>query len=207
MSTSAGELRFVDERGFSYFAQVDTTKTSFGGVITQRFSGAITEFAAPDSQFPDGSVVVKGTITGSVGDSGNVFDALIDPDDRLLSTVGGFRDIFAFYDSVYQRNSSLALVSGTWRDGTGVTYSIDGNGAIFGQTSAGCVYDGQVSLIDSNNNLYRVHIDVSSCQDEDGSFTGLGALFGDAESGDNERFLFLGNESDIKALTLDLSRM
>ncbi|MGD8510593.1 MAG: hypothetical protein PVI16_03140, partial [Gammaproteobacteria bacterium] len=96
--------------------------------------------------------------------------------------------------------------SDTWRDDSGTTYTIDADGSIFGQNASGCVYDGQISLIDVDYNVYRVEINTSSCQEEDGSFSGLGALFDNAEAGENGRFVFLGSEAGIKALTLDLTR-
>jgi hypothetical protein len=192
ISTSAGELRFVDDRGVSFFAQVQQIGYSF---VTPDAS----LFAAPGSVLSSGSSVVNGPVEAAIYEQEAIgMDVLIDTDDVLLFQ--------ARYSEIHRRNSSLARISDTWRDDSGTTYTIDADGSIFGQNASGCVYDGQISLIDVDYNVYRVEINTSSCQEEDGSFSGLGALFDNAEAGENGRFVFLGSEAGIKALTLDLTR-
>ena len=199
VSTSTGEMRFVDELGASYVAQVETSKFSFSGITYQDFSGTVVEFAAPGLQFADGSTVVKGTITGRIFEE--YIDALIDPD------VGGFRNIFAVPDDLYARNSSLALVSGTWEDDVGSIYNIDSGGALFGQDTSGCVYDGSVSIIDADVNVYRINIAVSSCVDADGTYIGLGVLDDLVAVGDNRVLVLNANNGDVAAITLALEKL
>lgn len=198
-STSRGELRFVDELGASYVAQVDTKKFSFQGFTYQNFSGNVIEFAAPGLQFSDGSTVVNGTITGTISEG--FIDALIDPD------VGGFRQIFASYDDLYERDSDLGLMAGTWEDESGSTFNIDQDGAIFGQDSSACVYDGSVSIIDANFNVYRIRINVSNCDDASGSYSGLGVVDDLLAVGDSRKLLVNVNNADIDTIAVALGKL
>jgi hypothetical protein len=199
VSTSAGEMRFVDELGASYVAQVETSKFSFSGTTYQNFSGTVVEFAAPGLQFADGSSVVKGTITGRISEDS--IDALIDPD------VGGFRNIFALPDDLYARSSSLASVSGTWEDDVGNIYNIDPGGVLFGQDTSGCVYNGSVSIIDADVNVYRINVAISSCADAVGTYIGLGVLDDLVEVADNRALVLNANNGDIAAITLALEKL
>ena len=199
VSTSAGEMRFVDELGASYVAQVETSKFGSEGTTFQNFSGTVIEFAAPGVQFADGSTGVKGTITGTIWEE--AIDALIDPD------VGGFRNILALYDDLYERDSNLGIVTGTWEDESGNTFSIDQDGAIFGQDALGCVYDGAVSIIETNFNVYRLTVTVSNCQDANGTYNGLGVVDDLLAAGDSRQLIFNGNYADIAALTMVLGKL
>lgn len=193
ISTSAGELRFVDERNVSFAAQVQQIGYDFADPNASLF-------AAPGSVFSNGSTVVHGPVQAAIYEQEAIgMDVLADADEGLIFQ--------ARYSTIHRRNSSLTRVSDTWRDESDNTYTIDANGYIFGQNARGCVYDGQISLIDTDYNVYRVEMNTSSCEEHDGSFSGLGALFDNAEAGENGRFVFLGSEADTKALTLDLSRM
>ena len=202
VSTSNGEMRFVDEQGTSYVAQVDTRKFRWDGSSEtyQNFSGTITEFAAPGSQLADGGAVMKGQITGSIFSDG-CLNGGIYPDE------GGFRDIWTCYDALYERDSDLARVSGTWRDPSRNTFTIDETGAMFGQDSSGCVYDGAVSIIDSAFNVYRVTVGLSNCADRDGAYTGLAVVDDLLAAGDGRKLVMNTNNADVAALTMVLEKL
>ncbi len=202
VSTSSGEMRFVDEQGTSYVAQVDTRKFQWDGTSDtfQDFSGTITEFAAPGSQLADGGTVVKGQITGSIYSDG-CLNASIDPDE------GGFRNIWTCYDALYERDSDLARVSGTWRDPSRNTFTIDETGAMFGQDSSGCVYDGAVSIIDSAFNVYRVTVGLSNCADRDRAYAGLAVVDDLLAAGDGRKLVMNTNNTDVAALTMVLEKL
>ena len=55
------------------------------------------------------------------------------------------------------------------------SFVIDANGVITGNSAAGCVLDGQVTIIDATFNAYGVTLDVASCGGLDGMYDGLGA--------------------------------
>jgi hypothetical protein len=107
-------------------------------------------------------------------------------------------------DSVYMRESSLAILAGTYT-GLKDTYSlaIDSRGAMFYQNSrTGCVGNGSAELIDPGFNMYRVEIEIENCTAQlavelNGlTFTGLGYL---GDSGDGDR-------NDVAALVLSTVR-
>ena len=88
------------------------------------------------------------------------------------------------YDSDHERDSSLALIAGTYtlsfRPLTNVL-SIDANGTLFGMydNSFKCTVNGSVALIDPAYNLYRFEWQISACQSpftrfEGATFSGLG---------------------------------
>jgi hypothetical protein len=67
------------------------------------------------------------------------------------------------YDNLYDRDSSLTTIAGIYNDFTEIL-TIDANGVLFEQNSlTGCVYNGQVSIIDSNFNAYDILLDISGC--------------------------------------------
>lgn len=69
------------------------------------------------------------------------------------------------YDAIYERPSSLALVAGTWRDTSvrGREWRIDAAGAFSGSDGSGCVFQGNIRVIDPARNLYRVDYTVAQC--------------------------------------------
>ena len=85
------------------------------------------------------------------------------------------------YQDVYERDSSLATVSGLFDGGIVVT-EISSDGMLFAQYSINnCVANGRVSIIDSNFNLYDVQFTVNSCTGiydvlNGVSFAGIGIL-------------------------------
>ncbi len=202
VSTSSGEMRFVDEQGTSYVAQVDARKFRWDGTndTFQNFTGTITEFAAPGSQLADGGTVVKGQITGSIYSDG-CLNAEIYPDE------GGVRNIWTCYDALYERDSDLSRVSGSWRDASRNTFTIDETGAMFGQDSSGCVYDGAISIIDPAFNVYRVTIGLSNCPERDGAFVGLAVVDDLLAVGDGRKLLMNTNNADVAALTMILEKL
>jgi hypothetical protein len=193
ISTSAGELRIMDDRGVSLFAQVQQVGYDF-------VDPDASLFAVPGSVFSSGTSVVNGPVNAAIYEQEAIGMG-------VLPNTGDELYFQALYSEIHRRNSSLTRVSDTWQDESDNTYTIDADGSIFGQNARGCVYDGQISLIDMDYNVYRVEINTSSCQEENGNFSGLGAVFDDAEAGENGRLLILASEGDIRALTLDLSRM
>ena len=68
---------------------------------------------------------------------------------------------FAACNALYQRDSSLATLAGTYLGGN-TTLAIDDQGVIFYQRSS-CVGSGTAELIDPDFNMYRMQIEVSSC--------------------------------------------
>jgi len=88
------------------------------------------------------------------------------------------------YRNIYEIDSSLDSTSGIWiysEAAAGgalytVTLDIDANGTLFGTDTGGCVYGGQLALIDDQFNSYQVNFNVSSCIRKNGDYSGLAYL-------------------------------
>jgi hypothetical protein len=77
---------------------------------------------------------------------------------------GEFTGTFSFaYDALYERESSLAILAGTYTTPT-ASLSIDDQGALFYQSSdTFCVGNGSAAVIDPDFNMYRLRIELASC--------------------------------------------
>lgn len=168
--TETGELRFITEDGAQQVGRI----SSAGSVI----NGEVTEYTASTAP-------VSGTITGEISARNTLSGS---------AQFGGVTtSTFSFkYDTLYERDSSLAVVSGIYSDTDGIgyteTYTIESDGTITGSDTDGCVFGGLVSILDPNYNMYRVQLTVSNCADLDGTYTGLGAL-SDANGSENDTFI------------------
>ena len=88
------------------------------------------------------------------------------------------------YRNIYENSSSLDSTSGIWMYSEAspggalyiVTLDIDANGALFGTDTGGCVYGGQLALIDDQFNSYQANFNVSSCITKNGDYSGLAYL-------------------------------
>jgi hypothetical protein len=133
-------------------------------------TGTGTLYAAPGTTLPDGSTFAPLTITGTI--SGDSLDLTINAAGVSISLPT------TFVASVYDRGSALATVAGTYATfdifGDPASFSVDANGVIFSQSAAGCVSNGQISIIDANFNAYDVTLDVTLCGALNGMYDGLG---------------------------------
>ena len=121
--------------------------------------------------------------------------------DRHFPVNAGFfgvrRNFSLVYDELYERDSSLATLSGMYT-GTGDSLTIDATGALFYQSSVtDCVGNGSASLLYPAFNLYSLKITLESCSGNDAarngmSYTGLAYL---ADSG-------TGASSDVLVLAM-----
>lgn len=175
LSLDTGESRFIDELGTQYVANFTVNGTSFSGT----FFGV----AQLGETFIDGSVVATGNMSGTISERNRISGSY------TVST-GERGSLNLFYNSIYDRDSSLSLLAGTWIDADQDTFTVGAQGEIFGQDSLGCVYTGQVSIINPDNNAYRVQLNVSSCGTFNGSYSGLGVLDDYQVASDNRLFIF-----------------
>lgn len=150
-------------------------------------SGSLTAYAAPGYVLSDGSATADYSITG-----GTVAERM-----SLSMTVtggGATGSVSATFDPIYDRNSSLAAVAGSYTsftvDGAPASFSIAEDGGLFAQSESGCVANGQVSVIDPNTNGYSVEAIVSSCPGLDGEYSGLAVTTDYSADGANDVFLF-----------------
>ena len=82
------------------------------------------------------------------------------------------------FDNSYDRGSDLTTIAAVYTSfdifGDMSSFAIDNTGAIFGNSSAGCVLNGQVTIIDAAFNAYDVTLDVANCAGLNGMYDGLG---------------------------------
>lgn len=166
------EMRFINQAG-----------TQLSGTADVNGNFLMTDMLA---FAPLGQVFPDGTSGGLVNVRGVVSDQI-----ALDGTFFGVGDVGTFdltYDPIYERDSSLDRIQGSWSltDATGLTLviNIDASGGLLGTNSIGCGYAGDVSLIDSNVNAYRAALDVTFCGAFNGAYTGLATLIDSAALND-----------------------
>ena len=189
ITLSTGESRYIDSQGAQYVADIT--------VDGNAFSGASFAFAPRGGTFINGSPTTTGSMSGTLVERSSA--------SATYSLDTGEQGTFElFYDSAYERSSSLAKMSGTWTDPQSNTFTVDANGSIFGQDGFGCVYTGNVSIIDPLYNVYRLTINVTNCADINGTYTGLGTIGDRVAANDDQLFIFqVSNDSWALTSTLE----
>ncbi len=136
-----------------------------------QFNATMAGYMYPGSRFPDGSnygtwsmmaQYANGTWSGQFNGSG---------DNTTFS--------FSMHPA-YDRPASLDVLAGTYTRTTSVGYtmtmSVTQGGQLTGSDSRGCVFNGTVTVPDSNHNLYQIAATVTSCGILDGDYQGHGTL-------------------------------
>lgn len=122
----------------------------------------------------DGAPFDRATISGTLADKQVIA--------QFMTENAGDTGILALtYNSVYERNSSIDLLQGSWqfidRDGLEIQWIID-HGIIAGKDSDQCEYSGVVSLIDPEFNAYLLDMQINECSSVNGAYRGLAYLDG-----------------------------
>ncbi len=164
--TETGEIRFLTDDGEQTLGNV----TVDGGA----FNASLTSYAPIGTVFAqNNSSVISGTALGTVAEKSSL--------SGTTSYSGSVTSTFTFsYDSIYERNSSLSSVAGTYSDTDGFgyteTYSIDSLGNISGSDTNGCQFSGRIQILDSNYNVYRINLTVTNCSVANDTYSGLATL-------------------------------
>jgi len=157
-------------------------------------------YAAPGTTWLDSSTVTDLTTDGTV-DGRNTFSG-------TWSTASGESGTFDFfYDTEYEKPSSLAVLEGTWTayDDMGIavaTFTIDAQGAFTAQNTSGCSSTGQFLIIDASYNAYEVNSTIANCFIA-GDYSGL-AVLGDLNATNDALSLAISN--DARAIVVDLEK-
>lgn len=171
LSTETGRMHWLapatGEQGFG-------TGTVSGSNVTINYT-----YVAPFGYtLADGSTFATCTATGTIQQRQSLAVTI----SCSTGNGGSFNNSATLaYDSLYDRDSSLATIAGNYDD-FGNVLNVSSSGVIFEQIPAtGCVVNGQVSIIDSRYNSYDVSITYSSCAGANAilngaTFTGLGIL-------------------------------
>jgi len=191
VSTDDGEMRGVNGAGSIYHAHVNVSGVTF--------SGNIRVFAPPGTTFTDGSTVTTGDLQGTI-------DERAEAEGTFTLGTGDTGMFTLVYDDLYERNSSLVLVGGMWTDMSGTVFTVTAEGAIFAQDGLGCVYEGQMSIIDAAYDVYDVEVHVTQCGLYDGAYHGLGVLDDIAFEGDNDGLIVIMSNDELAQVLL-LERM
>lgn len=167
VATEDGRFRFIS---FDTGGQFTGTADTNGNVVT----GTGLAYAALGTTWLNGSVVT------SLGIGGSVSERSTFTGDWSAGT-GETGSFSLSYDNFYDRDSSLDITAGTWTsfDGFGNpdgSYTIGTNGAISGQDVYGCLYSGNVTIIDSRYDVYNISITASNCGGANGTYTGLSVI-------------------------------
>ena len=175
VSTDDGRFRFLSADTLGQFVGTfDASGTSL--------SGSGVGIAPVGSTWLDDSTTIDiaftGTISERVSMSGN------------WSGGTGETGTFSFaYDGIYERGSSLSTVAGSWvsldefNNPVG-SITIDAEGRMDAQDAAGCLYSGDVSIINPSYNAYNLSLTVTSCGEFNGAYSGL-AVVADAAATDD----------------------
>jgi len=161
--TEAGQFHFLQEDGVQYFGTMTVSNQT-------SISGTFTGYTPIGTSFPDGATRGSGTFTGTVTER-----AVLTGTTDFTSANGGHTvgPLTLHYESLYDRDSSLAMISGNFEDVDGVVVNIN-NGVVFAQDAVThCVINGSVSVIDTQFNAYRVQYTYSSCIGSDAILNGV----------------------------------
>jgi hypothetical protein len=134
-------------------------------------SGSGMLYAVPGSVLADGSAVANLTISAGTISQASTLDLIVE-------AAGTTSTISTAYDAIYDRGSDLATIAAVYTTfdiyGDPSSFTIDATGVITGNSAAGCMLNGLVTIIDAAFNAYDVTLDIASCGGLDGMYDGLG---------------------------------
>ena len=184
--SEAGELRYLSAAGSLGRVGVSWNETQFGGV--------------GDAFAPRGFVwSATGTRSASLSLQGNyITRSSITANFFLGDRVRG--DLSLEYHPSYDQDSATRRLEGQWTirdyvDGTDIgDIQVAQSGHLSGQDGFGCDYNGLISIINSEFNLYRVSAQLTNCGANNGFYTGLGTL--SSVNASNDTFIYALNSPD-----------
>jgi hypothetical protein len=179
--TGNGESRFIDGFGAQY---IITSATGTDGEIRL----GLTAMSRPGLEFMDGSTRTTGTFTGTVVERSTVEGSY-----TLASGETGV--VSVVYNPIYERDSSLAKLTGPWDETLGVQV-FDPDGTFFEQDGFGCVYQGRASILNPDYNVYAMTMTISLCDEADGDYSGLG-LLADFEATEDVFIVLMNSENSV----------
>lgn len=177
--SESGELDFFSEDGVLVMGQLNVGTGTSGGMTASGFSVF----------FEQGSPVVSGTLSAS----GNFNPDMIGADFSAPGT--GETGYFQVFKLSRQTNRAVLMtdLSGDWtaynymsRQSTPVTINTDGTFSLTDQL--GCIFNGRISIPNSELNILEATATVTGCAQTSGTITGNGAYL------ENENIEFNGQD-------------
>lgn len=147
-----GEARFITDGG----EQTGLSLTLDGGSFS----------ATGESYTYDGIYLGAGTASGSFTET--TIAGTTESNGEVQST-------FAFIQSdVTADGASLDAIKGNYSDlNQTASVAIDTDGVITGSDVDGCIYEGQVTIPNTDINVYELSLTISTCGEYDGDYSGL----------------------------------
>jgi len=166
-------------------------------------SGSLTEFRGRQGVFLGFDGISTILLNGEVSERDGMFGNYSGEDDEGRFTLT--------YSGAYEDGSSLDLLSGIWSysqasSGGGIytiTLDLDDSGRLFASDTAGCVFSGQLAIIDDRFCAYGAAVSVSSCGEVDGEYSGL-AFYPIRGAVD---FLYVGTDNGLFAFANQFQRL
>jgi len=184
ISTDGGLFRWIDwdsgEQGFGVTSSDEMALTLSYAQVPALFS-----------LLPDGSESANCTGTGTIGGREQMSIVLDCETDLGLAFTA---DTSLAYDSEFERDSGLTIVSGHFDD-DGVVMTVSSGGQIFEQDPfTGCVTNGLIRVLDREFNVYEVSLSYANCRGDylplnGTSFDGLATLISNSDSALPEELL------------------
>lgn len=103
------------------------------------------------------------------------------------------------YSSLYERDSSLDLVAGSWASndyGYSVFVSVGSNGVFSGLDTDGGRMSGSISILEPGINIYGVTLNLSSSEELNGNYSGF-AVLSDDDSANDSMVVVVSNSNYI----------
>ena len=173
-------IALITEAGRFHFINEDLSQGS--GVLSvtngNQISGNFQLVTQLGFTFVDGTTSANCTFTGSVVERQTITASV-----NCTTTAGLQTQVTATlaYEALYDRDSSLAMVSGNYQAVQEVL-NVAGDGTMFSQNAGtGCVVNGQIAIINAAYNAYDVSFTYSNCDGQEAilngsTFTGLALL-------------------------------
>ena len=145
---------------------------AFGMAVTTGSDVAITYTLVPvlGSTLYDGSESASCAGTGTIQERTSLsiaVDCTTSNGDPFSATAN------LTYDAIYEDDSALTTIAGSYTTSNGVIYTVASDGSLFAQDQiSGCVINGTVSIIDVQYNLYNVGWTYANCQPPADNFNG-----------------------------------
>lgn len=158
--------------GNGNFQYVDGAHNQAAGYLPFKAQVAGTfDLVAPFGQtFADGSTLANCSFTSSL-----VERVSLDLTPSCTTTGGlAFSETLELvFDPLYDRNSSLETIAGTFQTAAGNVLSIAADGLIFAQdASTGCVINGRIDLYSPSFNIYGVTLEYDNCAGAEAALNG-----------------------------------
>jgi len=129
------------------------------------------DLAAPYGQpFADGSTLATCGFTSSLVERVSLD---ITPSCRTTGGLEFSETLELVFDPLYDRDSSLETLAGTFQTAAGNVLSIASDGLLFAQdATTGCVINGRIGIYSPSFNIYEVTLGYESCTGAEAAFNG-----------------------------------